>query len=220
MTANGPILVTGFEPFDGHRLNASWEVARCLQNESIGPTHWVAVQLPCRFGACIDALRGAMLVHQPRAIVSLGQAEGRPVISLERVAINVRDARIADNGGAQPIDETIASEAPYAYPTRLPLRKLLAVCRAAAHAVEISNTAGTFVCNELFFGLMHLTRDHDLPAGFIHLPILPEQQRSAASRGPGRDDAPDTGGMTPTLTLAQQLATLRTLGACLASLPP
>lgn len=217
MAREGPLLITGFEPFDGHRLNVSWEVARHLQGESVGPTSWIAIELPCRFGACIDALHDALTIHQPRAVLSLGQAEGRSAISLERLAINVRDARIADNGGAQPIDEAIVDEAPYAYPTRLPLRRLLTACREAGHAVELSNTAGTFVCNDLFYGLMHRTRDHDLPAGFIHLPILPDQQRSAAARSPGRDDAPDTGEHTPTLALAQQLATLRLIGELIAT---
>lgn len=215
MNPSGPLLVTGFEPFDGHQLNVSWELARRLSDSPVGPSLWVGERLPCRFEACIQALTRAVERHQPRAVLCLGQAEGRARISLERVAVNLRDARIADNGGYQPVDEPVIATGPYAYPARLPVRQLVSALVAAGHPVELSNTAGTFVCNDLFYGLMHLTRDQSLPAGFIHLPILPEQHRVFSERSVTRDDAPLAQGATPTLSLEVQLAAVRALGALL-----
>ena len=215
MNPSGPLLVTGFEPFDGHQLNVSWELARRLSGSPVGQTRWVGERLPCRFEACIQALTLSVERHQPCAVLCLGQAEGRARISLERVAVNLRDARIADNGGYQPVDEPVIPTGPYAYPARLPLRQLVTALAAAGHPIELSNTAGTFVCNDLFYGLMHFTRDQDLPAGFVHLPILPQQGRALSERSVARDDAPLAQGATPTLSLEVQLAAMHDLGALL-----
>ena len=215
MRANGPLLVTGFEPFDGHGINVSWEVANRLHGTSIGPTHWLAVRLACRFGACIDELTEAIERFTPCAILCLGQAEGRDAVSVERVAINVRDARIADNAGYQPLNEPVVADGPFAYPSRLPVQALVSRLRAEGHRIALSNTAGTFVCNDLFYGLMHRTQQNPVPAGFIHLPVLPEQVRDASQRSEARDDAPITGTRTPSLALAEQIVTINKLGALL-----
>jgi pyroglutamyl-peptidase len=216
MSAVRPILVTGFEPFDGHELNVSWELARALHGQAVGKTRWVAEQMPCSFGAWVQGLGDAIDRHGPCAVVCLGQAEGRSAISLERVAINVRDARIPDNNGHQPTDQAVVVEGPFAYPTRLPIRQMVSQLTSQGHKVEISNSAGTFVCNDFFYGLMHITRNSTIPAGFIHLPILPEQSRHHAQRSASRDDAPIGYGETPTLGLQAQLTALTDIGALLA----
>lgn len=208
-----PVLVTGFEPFDGHRLNASWEVARLLDRRPISDSQWFAARLPCRYGACIDELRSLIDRVSPLMVICLGQAEGRADITIERVALNLRDARIADNGGWQPIDEPVAADGPYAYPARLPVRQLVDSLRIRGYPVSLSNSAGTFVCNDLFYGLMHTTRHRPVPAGFFHLPILPEQRRDPQTRSANREDAPHAfGEQTPCLSLDTQVAAIEAAG--------
>ncbi len=194
----------------------SWEVARTLEARGDALARWISVQLPCEFQNGIDHLQQALKAHQPDIVLCLGQAEGRSRISLERVAVNLRDARIPDNAGRQPLDEPVVSGGPYAYPSGLPVRDLAARLVAEGYPVEISNSAGTFVCNDVFYGLMHHTRGQARAAGFVHLPIAPEQLRADASRSDHRDDAPrSTTGVTPCVDLAIQVATIARLGALL-----
>lgn len=182
MKAGRPILVTGFEPFDGDPLNPSWQIAQALHGEQLAGARVVGVQLPCTFATSLPALRAALARHRPQLVLALGQA-GRPVISLERVAINVIDARIADNAGRRPVDEPVRAGAPAAYFGSLPIKAMLAALQAAGIAAEVSQTAGTFVCNQVFFGLMHMLRRRPgVRGGFVHVPMLPEQ---AAARGLG-----------------------------------
>lgn len=220
-TPAGRVLVTGFEPFDGHVLNVSWEVARALDGKLIsgadisGAFQVIAAQVPCRFGRCINELNRLIDAISPDLVIGLGQAEGRPDITIERVALNVRDARIADNDGCQPIDEPVYASGPYAYPSRLPLRAMLHSLRADGHPVSLSNSAGTFVCNDLFYGLMHRLGRGPVRGGFIHLPILPEQRRSERERSADRDDAPRTfSAQTPALSLEVQVTALEAAIAC------
>ena len=177
------VLVTGFEPFDGDPINPSWLVAQALQGRRLQGTRVHAVQLPCRFGEAITCLQAAMRLHQPMLVLALGQA-GREVISLERVAINVDDARIPDNNGAQPIDEPVRRGAPAAYFSSLPIKAMLAALQRAGIPAEVSQTAGTFVCNHVFYGLMHtLRRQPGVRGGFVHVPLLPEQAAARGGRG-------------------------------------
>ncbi|MCD2512131.1 pyroglutamyl-peptidase I [Comamonas endophytica] len=175
------ILLTGFEPFERDTLNPSWEVARALDGWSLeleGRTARVhAVQLPCVFGASAEALREAMARLQPHLVVCMGLAGGRTEITPERVAINVDDARIPDNAGGQPIDEAIADGGPVAYWSTLPIKAIVRDMRAAGVPASVSNTAGSFVCNHVFYALMHaLARDgQGVRGGFVHLPLLPQQ---------------------------------------------
>jgi pyroglutamyl-peptidase len=192
MTA--PILVTGFEPFGGGAINPSAEVARALHGRTIGGVRVVGVVLPCVFGAAIDALRDALDRHRPPLVLALGQAAGRAGFSLERVAINVDDARIADNAGAQPIDVPVVARGAPAYFATLPIKAMCAALREAGHPAEVSNSAGTFVCNHVFYGLQHALRHRrSVRSGFMHLPLLPEQ-----AAGRGRTEA-------PSLPLAQMI---------------
>jgi pyroglutamyl-peptidase len=172
----GPILVTGFEPFGGHGVNPSAQVAEALHGRAIDGVPVVGVVLPCAFGAAIDALRQALHAHRPQLVLALGQAGGRSAFSLERVAINIDDAAIPDNAGAQPVDRPVVADAPAARFSTLPIKAMAAALREAGQPAEVSNSAGTFVCNHLFYGLQHLlARKPEVRSGFMHLPLLPSQ---------------------------------------------
>lgn len=173
-----PVLVTGFDPFGGSAVNPSWYAVQALHGREIGGHRVVAAELPTVFGASIELLRSLVERHQPRLVVCTGQAGGRGAISLERIAINVDDARIPDNAGAQPVDAAIVPEGPAAYFTKLPIKAMLQALLAEGIRAEVSQTAGTFVCNHVFYGLMHLLaqpRFAGVRGGLIHVPYLPEQ---------------------------------------------
>lgn len=162
-------LVTGFEPFAGAALNSSWELARRL-GEDDGVE---ALQLPCRFGSSLQVLEQALRRQRPRVVLALGQTPHPEALRFERVAVNWVDARIADNDGRQPIDEPVLAGAPAAYFSRLPLKRMLAATRAAGVAAELSYSAGSYVCNQVFFGLQHrLRRRTGVRCGFVHVPGL------------------------------------------------
>jgi pyroglutamyl-peptidase len=176
------ILLTGFEPFDGAAINPSWEAVRALDGWS-GPGFQVAArQLPCVFGAAGDALRAALDELRPDIVIAVGQAGGRAELSLERVAINVDDARIPDNAGAQPVDAPVVAGGPAAYFSTLPIKAIVGALRLRGFAAGVSQTAGTFVCNHVFYGLMHASAGTALKAGFIHVPFLPEQAAQRPER--------------------------------------
>jgi pyroglutamyl-peptidase len=176
------ILVTGFEPFGGQSLNPSWEVARALHGLKLQGAQVTAVQLPCVFAQALPVLQEALVTHRPDIVLALGQAEGRCDFSVERVAINVMDARIADNAGAQPIDVPVIAGGPAAYFSTLPIKSLVAGLRAAGFPASVSQTAGTFVCNQVFYALQHTLAGQGVRSGFVHLPLLPEQ--AAQWKGP------------------------------------
>ena len=175
MTSNDCLLLTGFEPFGGETINPSWEVARALSAERIGSMHVQSVQLPCVFAQAPQALQDALARYSPRAVLCLGQAETRSEITPERVAINVMQARIPDNAGAQPQEESVVPDGPAAYFTGLPLTEAVKRLRELDIPASISNTAGTFVCNQVFYQLQHTWGRSHSPSGFVHLPCLPEQ---------------------------------------------
>jgi len=170
------ILLTGFEPFGGERVNPSWQVAQALHGVRLGEAEVVALQLPCVFGAALAPLAQALQALQPTLVLSLGQAAGRCDLSVERIAINVDDARIADNHGASPIDQPVVAGGPAAYFSTLPIKAIVAALRAQALPASVSQTAGTFVCNHVFYGLMHLLREHPgVRGGFMHVPLSTAQ---------------------------------------------
>jgi pyroglutamyl-peptidase len=169
------ILVTGFEPFGGQSLNPSWEVARALHGLQLQGAQVVAVQLPCVFAQALPALQQALMQHTPDIVLALGQAEGRCDLSVERIAINVMDARIPDNAGAQPIDVPVIVGGPASYFSTLPIKSLVAGLRASGFPASVSQTAGTFVCNQVFYALQHTLAGQGVHSGFVHLPLLPEQ---------------------------------------------
>jgi pyroglutamyl-peptidase len=176
------VLLTGFAPFDGAALNPSWEAARMaaaapLDGFSLTAAELAAAELPCVFGDSIAALREEIARVDPDLVVAVGLAAGRAAVSVERVAVNVDDARIPDNAGNQPIDEPVVAGGPAAYFSTLPIKACVAAVRAAGIPAEVSSTAGNYVCNHLFYGLMHLlaTERPAVRGGFVHVPAAPEQ---------------------------------------------
>ena len=175
--ADRPVaLVTGFEPFGGEAVNPSWEVARALAGELVGGARVQAVWLPCVFDQALPALAAALARHRPRWVLALGLAGSRSAVSVERVAVNLVDARIPDNAGAQPADQPVVAGGPAAWFTGLPAKAIVARLVAAGLPAELSHSAGSFVCNQVFYGLMNaLAGQPGVVGGFIHLPPLPEQ---------------------------------------------
>ncbi|GAB3353201.1 pyroglutamyl-peptidase I [Lysobacter tyrosinilyticus] len=180
------VLLTGFAPFGGETTNPSWEAVRQLQGRRIAGHRIVTRCLSVEFGTSLKELRAAIRETKPSLVLCVGQAGGRPAISLERVAINVDDARIPDNAGAQPIDAAIVDDGPAAYFTDLPIKAMLAALREAGIPAEVSQTAGTYVCNHVFYGLMHALRRQKVRGGFVHIPYSPEQ----AAHHPGAPALP------------------------------
>ena len=180
--ASPHILLTGFEPFGGEHVNPSWQVAQALHGSVIDSLPVRALQLPCVFGAAPAALATA-LRQRPVLVLCLGQAGGRRGFSLERVAINVDDARIPDNRGQQPIDLPVVLGGAAAHFSSLPIKAIVAALQHAGWPAEVSQTAGTYVCNHVFYALMQaLRRRRGVRGGFMHLPLTPDQAGAAAGQ--------------------------------------
>lgn len=173
------ILITGFEPFGGDVINPSWEVARSLHGQVIGGATVHARCLPTTFAGAPVALETALATFRPQCVIALGQASGRAEVSIERVAVNLIDARIPDNAGDRLQDVPVRADAPAAYFSTLPIKAMRDALRAAGHPAGLSLSAGAFVCNQLFFELQHRLAGQGVRSGFIHLPALPEQAARA-----------------------------------------
>ncbi len=177
------ILLTGFDPFGGESINPSWEAVRTLHGKRMGGHLIVAQQLPTEFAGSLRELKAAVREMAPTIVLGVGQAGGRQQLSIERVAINVQDARIPDNAGAQPVDEPVIAGGPAAYFSTLPIKAMLAALHAQGLPAEISNSAGTYVCNQIAYAMLHLAaKRRGMRAGFIHIPYLPAQ--AAKRHGP------------------------------------
>jgi len=175
-------LVTGFEPFGGDRVNPSAEALARMPTR-LGELSIATRILPCVFGRALDVLGEAVAATEPDLVLGVGLAGGRAELSLERVAINIDDARIPDNDGNRPIDRPVIGAGPPAYFSGLPIKAAVLALREAGLPAAVSNSAGTFVCNHVFYGLMHLaaTGPRRFRGGFLHVPYLPDQ----AARQPG-----------------------------------
>lgn len=222
------LLLTGFEPFGGDAVNPSKEIVQALDGEVIGTWQVRGMVLPVTYGAAAAMVLqelgfdGGGCGEGPSGtwrrlnagcfpydvVLSLGQAKGRDKVCLERVAINVRDAGVADHAGHVAQDEPVLPGGPAAYFSTLPLRSMVAAIEKAGVPAAISNTAGTYVCNDLLYLLLHFTASGQLPirVGFIHLPALPEQVSSGEGAGgpaerEGRTERPST----PSLPLSEML---------------
>ena len=171
------VLLTGFEPFGGEKVNPSWEAVKQLHGEVIDDVTLVAEQIPTLFGKSVAVLEQLIQQHNPDVVICVGQAGGRLHITPERVAINMNDARIPDNQGNQPIDEPIADKGPVAYWSTIPIKRIVENMKESNIPSSVSHTAGTFVCNHIFYGLMdYITRtSSSIRGGFIHIPFIPEQ---------------------------------------------
>jgi len=170
------ILVTGFDPFGGEKINPALVAVKQLPNDIDG-VQIVKKEIPTVFNKSIEILYKALKEEQPDAVICVGQAEGRSTISVERVAINQDDALIPDNEGTQPIDRMIISDGPAAYFSTLPIKAMVRDMKASKIPASISNTAGTFVCNHLMYAALHYAalNQSNLKAGFVHIPYLPMQ---------------------------------------------
>ena len=179
------VLLTGFEPFGGEKVNPSGQAVAAVAAAPPPGLEVSAARLSCVFGLAIEELQAAIDRTRPELVVCVGQAGGRADLTVERVAINLDDARIPDNAGRQPVDQPIAEDGPAAYFSGLPVKRCVAAARAAGVPASVSQTAGTFLCNHVFYALMHLiaTRRPGLRGGFVHVPYAPEQvvDRSAPS---------------------------------------
>ncbi len=166
------VLLTGFEPFAGNSLNPSEQIARQLDGAVIAAHEVGGVVLPCVFGKAAAELKRLIARRRPVMVVCLGLAAGRTAITPEHIAINVADARMPDNAGRQPVDEPVVHSGPAAYWSTLPIKAIVRVLRTHGIPAEVSPSAGTFVCNHVFYVLMHaLTRTPSRPrGGFIHVP--------------------------------------------------
>ena len=170
------ILVTGFEPFGGESRNPSAEVVERLP-DIIGGAEIVKLILPVVRGKSSDAVKRAVEEHRPDVVLSIGQAGGRASVSVERVAINLDDYRIADNEGNQPVDEPIVPGGPDGYFCTVPVKNIVESIQKAGIPAAQSLSAGTFVCNHVMYATLHFLAEHypNTKFGFIHIPFLPEQ---------------------------------------------
>jgi len=169
------IIVTGFDPFGGEKINPSIECVKALPG--IKGVELIRLELPTVFKESAKRLNEVINEVKPDAVLSVGQAGGRPGITMERIAINVDDARIPDNISQQPIDEIIQTEGAAAYFSTLPIKRIVKAIREAGISAEVSNSAGTFVCNHIMYqALFAATKaEKTFKAGFMHIPFIPEQ---------------------------------------------
>lgn len=178
------VLLTGFTPFGGEQVNPSWQAVRALDGAMIEGHRVVAIELPTEFDASLPVLWKALRKTEPRVAIAVGLAGGREGISLERVAVNLIDARIPDNAGAQPIDAPVLRGGHAAFFTTLPVKASLLALHEAGIPAHLSQTAGTYVCNQVFYALMHaLRRRRNTRAGFVHIPWSPEQAEAHGQPG-------------------------------------
>lgn len=171
------ILLTGFEPFGGEQSNPSWLAAQQLDGYQLDDeVRIVSRQLSCVFEKSQQELKTAIDELKPVLVLALGQAGGRTELCFEKVAINFIDARIADNAGIQPVGEPVVAEGPTAYFTTLPIKAMVNHLKQQGIPAAVSYTAGTYVCNTVFYALMHQLRHNPkVRAGFLHIPYAPEQ---------------------------------------------
>ena len=169
------IIVTGFDPFGGEKINPSIECVKALPD--IEGVELIRLELPTVFKESAKRLNEVINDVKPDAVLSVGQAGGRTGITMERIAINVDDARIPDNISQQPIDETIQTEGEPAYFSTLPIKRIVKAIREAGISAEVSNSAGTFVCNHIMYQSLFAATKAEKPfkAGFMHIPFIPEQ---------------------------------------------
>lgn len=164
-------LMTGFEPFGGDAKNPSWEAISRLKDGYDG-IEVVKAKLSVTFDESLKALETLIKTHNPDVVICVGLAGGRKEITIERIGINIDDARIADNVGFTPVDRSIRTDGPAAYFSNLPIKAMVSAIRDQGIAVAISNTAGTFVCNHVLYGLMDYiqTKAPEIRGGFVHVP--------------------------------------------------
>lgn len=177
---NPRVLITGFEPFGNDSTNPSADVAFALDQTTIADRAIESMVLPVEFEESARRLKRAIRKFDPELVICLGLAASRSAISLERVAVNLDDARIPDNTGHQPVDSPVVKSGPTAYLTTLPVKAMAAGLAKQGYPVELSSSAGNYVCNHVFYALMHaLRRREGRRGGFVHVPTVSERITSA-----------------------------------------
>lgn len=174
--ARKKLLITGFDPFGGETVNPSWEAVRLLPEE-IGTFRLTKLQIPTVFGRAAETVLAASEKLQPDVILCIGQAGGRSGITPEVVGINLREARLPDNAGNQPTDVPVVENGPAAYFATVPVRAMVKAVNDAGISAALSYSAGTFVCNDVLYFLLHHYHGTGTKVGFVHVPFLPEQAK-------------------------------------------
>ena len=195
------LLLTAFEPFGGETVNAAWEAVNLLPDR-LGALEIIKRTVPTEFDRSIACVTAAVEAVCPDAVLCVGQAGGRAALTPERIAVNLRDARIPDNAGFQPQDEPVAPGGPAAYFSTLPVKAMAQAIRAAGLPGEVSNTAGLYVCNNLMYGLLHFlagTR-RNIPGGFLHVPLTDAQAAAREKPTPGLPLEDIAGGLTAAIS--------------------
>jgi len=169
------VLVTGFEPFNNAELNPSEQIVTNLKSDDVPGAHIITAVLPVVYSKAAEELLALIEEHQPDAVICFGQAEGRKAITPERFAVNLDDASIADNSGSIRVDQKIHESAATAYETSLPIKELVSALRVQGIPAAISLTAGSFVCNHIFYAMQHALRGKQIMSGFVHVPLMSEQ---------------------------------------------
>lgn len=179
------LLLTAFDPFGGDSINPALEAVK-LVHDQVGGVEVVKLEVPTVFRKSIDTVAAAIEKEKPDAVLCIGQAGGRYDLTPERVAINIDDARIQDNEGNQPIDLPIFEDGAPAYFTTLPIKAMVQNIRNAGIPASVSNTAGTFVCNHLMYGVLYTLAKHypGVRGGFMHVPFVPSQVVNRPSPAP------------------------------------
>lgn len=169
------LLITGFEPFGGEKVNPALEAIKKLEGYPIEGAKIVTCSVPVVHQKSVNTVIDAIESYKPDFVMTVGQAAGRAAITPERVAINIDDYRIPDNEGNQVIDEPVAANAPDAYFSTLPIKAMVKAIQDKGIPAQISNTAGTYVCNHLFYGVQHYLRNSHIKHGFVHIPLMSGQ---------------------------------------------
>ena len=180
------LLITGFDPFGGETVNPAWEAVSRLP-DVIGDYRLTKLQIPTVFGLAAERVLAAAQEDRPDVILCVGQAGGRDAVTPERIAINCMDARIADNGGNQPREMPIVPGGPDGIFATVPVRAMADTIEAAGIPGKVSNTAGTFVCNDTLYRILQHYADTPIRAGFIHVPYLPQQAKDGKASMPLED---------------------------------
>ncbi|MBN1067754.1 pyroglutamyl-peptidase I [Clostridium botulinum] len=170
------VLITGFDPFGGESINPALEAIKKLPN-IISNAEIIKLEIPTVFKKSLDKIEENILAHKPDILISIGQAGGRFGITPERVAINIDDARIEDNEKNQPIDLKVFEDGENAYFTTLPIKAMVKKMQEAGIPSSVSNSAGTFVCNHVMYGVLYMINKKypNIKGGFIHVPYIPSQ---------------------------------------------
>ena len=170
------VLITGFDPFGGEKINPAWEAVRALP-DNIDGIEVVKLQIPTVFKKSAKKLFENIDSVKPDVVICVGQAGGRYEFSVERVAINIDDGRIPDNDGYQPVDSPVFEDGENAYFSTLPIKAIVEEVKKVGIPSAVSNTAGTYVCNHIMYSLLYYLNKNNLniKGGFIHVPFIPEQ---------------------------------------------